>query len=124
MTWSVVGVPIDCIGADEHSLTAFGTELAPAALRELGIVDRVGGEDKGDLDVRIVGRHRDKETGLVGGTTVREAVSGIRAGVRDLVASGDRVSAFGWLLHPVDGCFGRGQRCLGRGRPGVHRRAP
>ena len=113
MTWSVVGVPIDCIGADEHSLTAFGTELAPAALRELGIVDRVGGEDKGDLDVRIVGRQRDKETGLVGGATVREAVSGIRAGVRDLVASGDRVLLLGGCCIPLMGALAGARDALG-----------
>jgi len=113
MTWSVIGVPIDCIGADEQSLTAFGTELAPAALRELGIVNRVGGEDKGDLDVRIVGRQRDSETGLVGGETVREAVSGIRAGVRELVAAGDRVLLLGGCCIPLMGALAGARDALG-----------
>ena len=113
MTWSVIGVPIDCIGADEQSLTAFGTELAPAALRELGIIDRVGGDDKGDLDVRVVGRQRDRETGLVGGATVREAVSGIREGVRALVTAGDRVLLLGGCCIPLMGALAGARDALG-----------
>ena len=113
MTWSVIGVPIDCIGADEQTLTAFGTELAPAALRELEVVSRVGGEDKGDLDVRVVGRQRDAETGLVGGDTVRQAVSGIRAGVRELVSGGDRVLLLGGCCIPLMGALAGARDALG-----------
>ena len=104
MSWSVIGVPIDCIGADPQSLTAFGTELSPAALREMGIVHRVNGVDGGDVDVRVVGRDRDPSTGLVGGKTVHDAVRGVREEVAALVATGDRVLLLGGLLHSADGC--------------------
>ena len=40
----VVGVPIDSYGKPG------GTELAPATLRELGIVEALGARDAGDLD--------------------------------------------------------------------------
>ena len=33
----------------------FGTELAPAALLDAGLLDAVGGTDGGILDVRLVG---------------------------------------------------------------------
>ena len=104
MSWSVIGVPIDCIGADPQSLTAFGTELSPAALREKGIVYRVNGVDGGDVDVRVVGRDRDLSTGLVGGKTVHDAVRGVREVVAALVVSGNRVLSPGGSLYSADGC--------------------
>ncbi len=103
MTWNAIGVPIDCLGADENSLAAFGTELGPVALRELGVIESVGAVDKGDLDVRVVGRDRDPSTGLVGGTTVHDAVRGVRAGVRDLLSSGARVLVMGGCCIPLMG---------------------
>jgi arginase len=105
MTWSVIGVPIDCIGADPESLSAFGTELSPATLRELGIVDRVSGADRGDIDVRVVGRERDTATGIVGGRTVHDAVRGVREAVAELVRAGDQVLVVGGCCIPVMGAL-------------------
>jgi arginase len=105
MTWSVIGVPIDCIGADPDSLSAFGTELSPAALRALGIVARVRGVDRGDVDVRVVGRERDPSTGLVGGTSVHDAVKGVRQSVAGLVGMGDRVLLVGGCCIPLMGAL-------------------
>jgi hypothetical protein len=45
----LIGVPIDCIGAPTRDGAAFGSELAPAALRASGVVEAVGAVDDGDL---------------------------------------------------------------------------
>lgn len=105
MTWSVVGAPVDCIGADPVTLEPFGTELSPAALRDLGVVERVDGVDRGDLTVRVVGRERDEATGLVGGRTVHETVRGVRDAVWDLRSSGDRVLVLGGCCIPLMGAL-------------------
>jgi arginase len=78
----VVGVPIDSLGKPG------GTELAPAALREQGIVEILGARDGGDLDVRIVGTERDPESGIVGYPTVVSTCEGVRDGVAPLIRGG------------------------------------
>jgi arginase len=75
----VVGVPIDSYG------TPGGTELAPATLRELGIVNALGARDAGDLSVRIVGTDRDEASGVLGYESVVEASRGIRDGLEPLL---------------------------------------
>jgi len=55
----VVGVPVDSVGRSG------GTEHGPAALRELGLADAIGAEDRGDLEVSIRGEERDPPTGIV-----------------------------------------------------------
>jgi arginase len=78
----VVGVPIDSLGKPG------GTELAPAALREAGIVEALGASDGGDLDVRIVGTERDPESGIVGYSTVVATCEGVRDGIAALLRDG------------------------------------
>ena len=75
----VVGIPIDSYGKPG------GTELAPAALRELGIVEALGARDAGDLDVRIVGTDRDETSGIMGYPSVVETSQGIRDGLEPLL---------------------------------------
>jgi arginase len=75
----VVGVPIDSYGKPG------GTELAPATLRELGIVEALGARDAGDLDVRIVGTERDEASGIMGYPSVVETSRGIRDGLGPLL---------------------------------------
>ncbi len=53
MRWTIIGVPIDSVGR------AGGTEHAPRALREAGLLEALGALDGGDLDVRIRGEERD-----------------------------------------------------------------
>ena len=103
--WSVIGAPVDCLGADASSLEPFGTELSPAALRDLDMVGRIGGVDRGDLDVRVVGPERDPATGLVGGTTVHDTVRKVRSGVAELRASGERVLLLGGCCIPLMGAL-------------------
>jgi arginase len=75
----VVGVPIDSYG------TPGGTELAPAMLRELGIVEALGARDAGDVGVRIVGTDRDEASGVLAYGSVVEASKGIRDGLGPLL---------------------------------------
>jgi arginase len=105
MGWKVLGAPVDCMGAEPQTLTPFGTELAPAALRGLGVIERVGAVDHGDLEVRVVGRDRDPNTGLVGGSTVTTTVAGVRSGVRPLLEGGDRVLLLGGCCIPLMGAL-------------------
>ena len=80
--WTAVGVPIDSVGR------AGGTELAPAALRSLGLLERLGAGDRGDLDVRIRDDARDAATGVVGIAEVLAVTEAVRGAVRELVAAG------------------------------------
>lgn len=115
MGWNVIGAPIDCVGADPGALTPFGTELAPAALRSLGVIERVRAVDHGDLDVRVVGRDRDTKTGMVGGASVTSTVAGVRSGVRQLLAGDSRVLVLGGCCIPLMGALAAARDA----RPGV-----
>ena len=74
MTWNIVGVPVDCLEA-EPGAAAFGTELSSGELRRLGVVERVGGVDRGDVSTRVAGPERDSVTGPVGGASVHDVVA-------------------------------------------------
>src|SRR3954471_9474885 len=77
-----VGVPIDSVGRSG------GTELAPVALRELGLPAVLGADDCGDLDVRIRGEERDPRTGIVGSPDVVSTTAALRAAVAASISSG------------------------------------
>jgi arginase len=89
VSWVAVGVPIDSVGR------AGGTEHAPAALREAGLVERLGIADRGDLDVRIRGEERDPETGIVGSPDVLAMTRTVREAIREMVAAGERPLVLG-----------------------------
>jgi arginase len=97
--WTVLGVPIDSVGRNG------GTELAPAALREAGLVERLGAADRGDLDVRIRGDERDPETGIVGSPDVLATTTAVRAAVADMVAAGERPLVLGGCCALVPGAL-------------------
>jgi len=103
-TWTILGVPIDSIGAPEGG-PPFGTELAPQALRALDVVARLGADDAGDLDVRITGPARDGATGLVGGATVAPAVAEIRRATGELIAARTRPLLLGGCCALLIGAF-------------------
>jgi arginase len=87
--WAVLGVPIDSVGR------AGGTELAPAALREAGLVERLGIVDRGDVSVHIRDETRDPETGIVGSDDVLAMTVTVRSAVRSLAAAGQRPLVLG-----------------------------
>ena len=111
--WTVLGVPIDSVGAPAGGPPS-GTERSPAALRELGLIGRLGALDAGDLDVRITGPDRDPVSGLVGWPSIGSAVTGIRSAVTDLLASGRRPLLLGGCCTVLMGAAPAARDVLGR----------
>ena len=97
--WTVLGVPIDSVGRSG------GTELAPAALREAGLVERLGIADRGDVDVRIRGEERDPETGIVGSPDVLSMTVTMRSAIRSMLSSGQRPLVLGGCCSLVPGAM-------------------
>ena len=71
----ILGIPIDSVGG------AVGTTFMPRALRQAGVVDALGADDLGDLDVLIEPPVRDPETGIVGSDSVLAVTRTIREAV-------------------------------------------
>ena len=82
--FTVLGVPIDSAGR------ATGVERLPGALREAGLVRRLGAEDLGDLPVAIDDPERDPATGIIGFESLRVASAEIQSNVAQLLAEGRR----------------------------------
>lgn len=99
MRWTTIGVPIDSVGR------AGGTEHAPRALREAGLVEALSALDGGDLDVRIRGEERDPATGLVGSPDVLSMTPVIRNAVREAVMRGERPLLLGGCCSLVPGAL-------------------
>src|SRR5262245_34018314 len=83
---TVMGVPIDSVGASSQAARAFGTELMPGALRAAGLTEALaerGVTDRGDLPVRIVGSERDASSGLVGWPSATDVTTRVRTAVAE-----------------------------------------
>jgi arginase len=105
--WAVIGVPIDSVGRSG------GTELAPAAVREQPLLERLDAADLGDLDVRIRGEDRDSATGVIGIADVVSMTSAVRAAVRDVVAGGALPLVLGGCCALVPGALAGVRDALG-----------
>jgi arginase len=108
----VTGVPIDCVSAPDAGSEAFGTELAPVALRGAGLAGAVGAADAGDLPVRLVGRTRDPDTGIVGWPSVQDLTSAVRLQVRDILAGGGLPVMIGGCCTLLPGALAGARDCL------------
>jgi arginase len=97
--WTVIGVPIDSVGHEG------GTELAPAAVRAHGLVERIAAGDRGDLGVHIRSDVRDPATGIVGLPEVLDVTRAVRDAVRDAVAAGERPLVLGGCCGLVPGAL-------------------
>ncbi|HEU0024261.1 MAG TPA: arginase family protein [Thermoleophilaceae bacterium] len=97
--WTAVGVPIDSVGRSG------GTEHAPRALRDVGVLEALGARDGGDLDVHIRDEHRDEATGVVGIDDVLTVTATVRTAVRDLVAAGERPFVLGGCCTLLPGAL-------------------
>jgi len=95
----LIGVPIDSAGS------AGGTELAPAAFRELGLGGAIDSHDSGDLDVRIRAVGRDPETGVVGLDDVVRTTTEIRRAVHRTLESGEIPFLIGGCCTMVPGAL-------------------
>jgi arginase len=109
----ITGVPIDCVSASEPDSEPFGTELSPVALRAAGLADAVGAADAGDLPVRLVGRVRDAETGVVGWPSVRAVTRAVRLQVRDVLAEGGVPFMVGGCCTLLPGALAGARDALG-----------
>jgi len=102
-----IGVPIDSVGRNG------GCEHAPAALRELGLPTALGGEDGGDLEVRIRGEERDPETGILASPDVLRSTATIRGAVAELVGEGVRPFLAGGCCAALPGALAGARDALG-----------
>jgi arginase len=102
-----IGVPIDSVGRDG------GAEHGPEALRELGLPAALGGEDAGDLPVRIRGEERDPETGLLGSDDVLASTRAIRAAVAARIEGGERPFLAGGCCAELPGALAGARDALG-----------
>jgi arginase family enzyme len=91
VTWTVIGAPLN------SSARPGGEELAPAALRRAGLLERLGAEDDGDIAARVRPAERDPASGVLGlpgllaaGDELRDRMDAVLAsGRRPLVVGGD-----------------------------------
>jgi arginase len=102
-----IGVPIDSVGRNG------GSEHGPAALRELGLPAVLGGEDGGDLEVRIRGEERDPETGILAGPDVLRTTATIRGAVAELAGEGVRPFLAGGCCAALPGALAGARDALG-----------
>jgi arginase len=102
-----IGVPIDSVGRQG------GTEHGPESLRELGLPAALGGEDAGDLAVRIRGHARDPTTGLLGSGDVLATTRTLRSAVATLVAGGGRPFLAGGCCAELPGALAGARDALG-----------
>jgi arginase len=99
VSWVAIGVPIDSVGR------AGGTEHAPAALREAGLLTRLGIADHGDLDVRIRGDERDPKTGILGSPDVLAMTATVREAVGEMAAAGQQPLVLGGCCSLLPGAL-------------------
>jgi arginase len=104
---SLIGVPIDSVGRDG------GTEHGPAALRELGLPVALGGDDEGDLELRIRGDERHPETGIIASDDVLGVTEAIRATVAERIGSGARPFLAGGCCAELPGALAGARDALG-----------
>jgi arginase len=109
----ITGVPIDCVSAPDRDSEPFGTELSTVALRTAGLASAVGAADAGDLPVRLVGRVRDEETGIVGWPSVRALTRAVRFQVRDVAAEGGIPFLVGGCCTLLPGALAGARDALG-----------
>jgi arginase len=102
-----IGVPIDSVGRGG------GAEHSPAALRELGLPGALGGEDRGDLDLRIRGEERDPASGILASADVLAATAAIRTTVAEEIGAGRRPFLASGCCAALPGALAGGRDALG-----------
>jgi arginase len=102
-----IGVPIDSVEPGG------GNERGPEALRALGLPAALGGEDGGDLPVRIRGEERDPATGIRASDDVLASTRTIRAAVAERIAAGERPFLAGGCCAELPGALAGARDALG-----------
>jgi arginase len=103
----LIGVPIDSVGRSG------GTELAPAALRKLGLPAALGARDAGDLEVRIRGERRDPTTGILAAPDVLAATATLRDAVAGALGAGALPFLAGGCCAELPGALAGARDALG-----------
>lgn len=106
--FTLIGVPIDSVGR-----RGGGTEHSPAMLRELDLSGAIGGDDRGDLPVRIRGDERDPETGILGSQDVLASTAMIRAAIAEAISHGERPFLAGGCCAELPGALAGARDALG-----------
>jgi arginase len=104
---SFIGVPADSVGRGG------GAERAPAVLRELGMPDALGGEDRSDLEVRIRGKERDPASGILASADVLATTVAVRAAVADSIGAGASPFVSGGCCAVLPGALAGARDALG-----------
>jgi len=102
---TLLGVPIDSVGKSG------GTELGPAALREL--LGRDGFEDAGDTSRRIRGLERDSANGWLAFEDILEMTAEVRQRVATLIGEGRVPVVLGGCCTLVPGALAGARDSLG-----------
>jgi arginase len=102
-----IGAPADSVKGGS------GAGLAPATLRELGIVAALGAVEGGDLDVAIRGVERDPRSGLLAAGDVLAATATIRGAVAARVAAGERPFLCGGCCSVLPGALAGARDAVG-----------
>jgi arginase len=102
-----IGVPIDSVDPGG------GNERGPEALRELALPAALGGEDAGDLPVRIRGRERDPVTGILASEDVLASTRTIRTAVAERLDEGRRPFLAGGCCAALPGALAGARDALG-----------
>lgn len=102
-----IGAPIDSVGRNG------GAELSPSTLRALGLPAALGGDDEGDLALRIRGDERDPETGIIASADVLAATTAIRAAVAEQIGAGARPFVAGGCCAALPGALAGARDALG-----------
>jgi len=106
--WSFVGTPLDCSGSDR------GERRAVGALRDAGIVERLGATDGDDAAVVVDDPTRDPETGVIGFRQIRDASLEIRSSVGAVLERGERPLVVGGDCTILIGILAAVREKLGR----------
>jgi arginase len=109
----VLGVPIDCVGVPDPGDPPFGTELSPGVLRSGGLLSATGAADAGDLPVRLVGRERDNETGVLAWPGVRQVTAAVRSRVAELLRGGQTPLVLGGCCTLLPGALAGARDAVG-----------
>jgi arginase len=97
---AILDAPIDSSGEGR------GEEHAPAALREAGLIARLGARDAGEAEARIRDARRDPDTGVIGAEDVRRASAAVASGVRALLDADELPLVIGGDCTLLLGVFG------------------
>jgi arginase len=106
--FTFIGAPIDSVGRSG------GTEHSPRILRELGLVDVLGGPDAGDLHISIRGEERDAVTGIVGSDDVLTCTGALRDAARTTIGDGQRPFIVGGCCAALPGALAGARDATGR----------